>query len=715
MRGLMLALFLCLGPAASAQTVTFRSGNHAEFARVVLDITPGQDWAFGRAGEDYVLAFGPGLAFDLSGVFARIPRDRLRDIAVDADTGRLTFRIGCDCHATAFLFQPDKLVVDVTDGPPPPESPWETALPAAGPAAVRSLPLLVDQAPSLLFLPLIAPTTANTPPASPQLPDVDALAAGMARAVAAGVLEPAASVAMAAPPSPVDPNAMAEWSRPSPPESTPLPTFPTQPGIAFITADVLERTLPGAREIGSGGDACRPEGDFDLAAWGPTGDFAQDIGQLRQHVIDAAGALDGEAVVALARGYLHYGLGAEARQVLALADEDSTTHRLLANLADLIDGRPVAAGTFADQAGCLTAAALWSALAAGTIVGRSPEERTAIETAFRVLPPGPRQAVGPRLAGIFLAAGQADSAAALLGRIPAQASGTEEAIAVESDIIRDAASAAAARDALLAAIRNGSRASAGTMVRLVDATIAAELPVESWMIETLAALRFEHSESPMSRTLAVAELEALVASGRFTEANSLLADARLPIDGEERSLQGAALARALAARGSDTEFLDVIFSRSFDLAPGAPANAVAERLIALGFPDVGLDILAPPAESGAMAERRRLRAAALRALGQDEEAARVLTGSVAAGDAPVTAAAAWRAGDWEAIRQADDPLLRAVAEGVLEDAPPAPTDDSLASRAALVTAAAETRRLADELLARFPAPDPAVASPGGQP
>jgi hypothetical protein len=75
------------------------------------------------------------------------------------------------------------------------------------------------------------------------------------------------------------------------------------------------------------------------------------------------------------------------------------------------------------------------------------------------------------------------------------------------------------------------------------------------------------------------------------------------------------------------------------------------------------------------------------------------------------ATAAWRAGDWDALTAAEDPLLTAAAAAVLDDADRPEGDNSLAGRAALIGAAEETRRLAEALLQRFPAPGPGQPLP----
>ena len=698
MRHLGLALLLVAGLPASAQTVTFRSGNHPGFVRLVLDIPAGTTWDLGRSGEGYALDLGPGFDFDLSGIFERIPRDRLAGIAAAEAPGRLTLDLACSCHATAFLFQPDKLVIDVVDGPPPGNSPWEDPVMAGTPAAAPDFPLVSALPPAtLLFDPATEPALRQDNPL------LDDLAADMARAVSTGLLDASVTAPVTeASPDPAPALAAATQA---------LPAGPVRPGVNFITADRLQRTTPGARDIGRNGQPCTPETEFDFAAWGPTGDFARDVGDLRREVVDAAGAPDGKALTSLARAYLHFGFGAEARQTLTLVGEESTTSRLLGTFADLIDGRPVAPGAFADQSGCLTAATLWSALAEGSIDGRTAAERTAIEAAFRVLPAGPRQAVAPRLAALFLAAGQTESASTMMARMPAGGARSDEAVAVESDIMRDAASAAAARETLLAAIEEGSRTSADTMTRLVDATLAAGMPVDPWMIDTLTALRFEYRDSPIAERLAISEIRAMTVTGRFEEVRSLLNDPDLPVAAADRTTLSAEFALAIADRGSDSQFLDFVFGDAPDVPPGPAANAVATRLVALGFPDVALELLGPAAGGEGMEERRRLRADALRALGQDEEAALILAGMAVDPDAG-NPDAAWRAGDWDAMTQGDDPLLTEVAAAVLEEAPPPVAEDSLADRAALIGAAEETRKLAEALLERFPPPGAAPPLPG---
>ncbi len=229
---LWIALIALLTPlTAMAGTVTFRSGEHADFSRLVLDIPPGTDWSLNRLADDYVLSLGEGMSFDTSAAFDRIPRDRIAALETPPDTGELVVRLGCDCHAVAFLFAPGKLVIDVADGPAPPGSPFEVARDGATgePGPDRPILPLVTPAPdrsaeaALLFA-IPEPDPVGGDPA------LAGLAADLSRAVAAGLLD--APEVLPAEATPAAPEAR--------PQEPPVSEVAARPGVNFITADVQE-------------------------------------------------------------------------------------------------------------------------------------------------------------------------------------------------------------------------------------------------------------------------------------------------------------------------------------------------------------------------------------------------------------------------------------------------------------------------------------------
>ncbi|SPH23434.1 hypothetical protein DEA8626_02497 [Defluviimonas aquaemixtae] len=118
---------------ALGETVRIRSGEHAGFSRIVLDLTKPTEWRLGRTEEGYELRLdGPDIVFDTERVFHMIPRDRIADLSAIGDGG-LALRLGCACHARAFLTERGALVIDVADGEATSDSPFERAVRRSAP------------------------------------------------------------------------------------------------------------------------------------------------------------------------------------------------------------------------------------------------------------------------------------------------------------------------------------------------------------------------------------------------------------------------------------------------------------------------------------------------------------------------------------------------------------------------------------------------------
>lgn len=115
-----------LASAAQADTVKVQAGDHDGFTRLV--VSPGKmtDWSLGRTMDGYELRLTtPDAQFDVGRIFDRIKRQRIADIGPGARPGALGLTLGCDCHATVFAMGGGKIVIDITDGPPPKSSPFE--------------------------------------------------------------------------------------------------------------------------------------------------------------------------------------------------------------------------------------------------------------------------------------------------------------------------------------------------------------------------------------------------------------------------------------------------------------------------------------------------------------------------------------------------------------------------------------------------------------
>jgi hypothetical protein len=419
------ALLLLLGAErAPAQEVSVRAGEHGGFTRLVLRVPEEGEWTLGPAPGGFEVRGPAGAEFDIRGAFRRIGRDRIAALR-PRPGGRLGLDIACACHAEMFRMEGVGLVLDVIDGPPPPGALAPGPAAPAAAAALPTLPLLLAPGPPP-FLPNPLDAALTAPPALP--PEEEDRVARTEAAILDSVAEAARhgflDLAPGTRPERAEEDLAAEGAR----ILQPGDARDGRPGVGVRTGLEQDRGAP----LGATGAACLAEEDFDLAGWAGGGDFVIEVPARLAALTDARDRLDPVAAEALARTYLAYGFGREARVALDLDGRSSRGRDVLRTLARLMDGEPVPAGTFADQAGCLGPVALWRALARGTLSGNDERERTAMTLALRALPKGARDAVALRLAGLFLDASDAAGAQAI-AELSSPAGG--EALLARADIV----------------------------------------------------------------------------------------------------------------------------------------------------------------------------------------------------------------------------------------------------------------------------------------
>ena len=138
--GLILALFFPVMTGAAPIVVT--SGEHDGFTRLVFSSATPLNWQLGATEDGYTLRVaGDGLTFDLADAFRIIGESRLAVLDPFRETpteAELRIVLNCACHARPFNFRPGVLVVDLRDGPPPPESSHEQPLTAPTSVAVQA-------------------------------------------------------------------------------------------------------------------------------------------------------------------------------------------------------------------------------------------------------------------------------------------------------------------------------------------------------------------------------------------------------------------------------------------------------------------------------------------------------------------------------------------------------------------------------------------------
>ena len=710
-----------------------RSGDHPTFARLVFAIAPGRDWDLARDGTGYALSIDGADGFDPSEVFDRITRSRIAGLRVASNNGSngLTIDLACDCHADAFLWRPDRLVVDIVDGPAPDDSPFEpsqtTALaaPAADPPSGQMMPSILpvvfglqDPLRPIDGMPIgPTPRGAIADPTSdhqtaPHRPDSfvaateAALMSDLAAAVELGMIEMGSD--RTAPVSEGDPHSDPEHpdTTDNRPGSEPVPGHATQtgavPGLASRTA-VVE--LPSTGPLTG---ACPPGDAYDVPSWtDPSSDFSTQLGHLRAQLFSENGAPDGMALVSLSRLYVAHGLGREAAQLLTLVEDTTTPDiRALAVMTAVVEGEPVPAAAIT---GCTGAAQLWSALATGGFAAMSSADKSAALAAFAVLPAPAKGRIGPALASILAAAGDTAGAGAVLtGTMRSPAADLVETAAAETELTLVADGPERASALADEIIGTEETLSPEAVVTAIDLALRTGRPVTVETISLAQALRFEHRGTEVAARLASAEIRAHLAANRFDVAFALLSEMQPTLGPERMESLFEEATLAISERGSQSDFLGFAFAPFAGPVAPAAVNSVAARLLDLGFAERAADLLAEPVVGAALAQRVALRARADQAITEDaaEPELAQAEAHAASADPSVEPRAepdptAWQRGDWAELGGMDDPLLRRAAEAAQAAPFDLGTGAPLAARRAMLVEAEGTRALVNDLLSRF--------------
>lgn len=712
MRGLI--VFLLLWPAfATAQNVTVRSGEHDSFSRLVLAIGPSTQWRIETTEDGAALVLPDrSVVFETAEIFDRIPRDRLQAV-VQEDVNRLSLLYDCECHVDAFLWQPGQLVIDVIDGPNPFDAPTPRR-----PVARTPLPDLLSRVAPETAIARIDTGVFERSIALSQNEELrateEALVEGLARAASQGFLEPAVIARPEAQVEPAADPAAAALPEPVAPRQSP------HPGVFVTTA--LDRDFAGLESMLAGltEDKCLSADLFEVGDWSGGRAFHEEVTQAMLVLDGDFGQVPANAAEELAKVYLHFGFGAEARMVLSVDPASSQQRQVLTELSRVIDDEPVQVPLLLTQAGCMSPASLWAFLARP----ERPDEklRNRILQDYFSLPQPLRGQIAPRLANGFLSTGDTEAADRILRAAEGHdVAGSHEALSAQATLAEETGAPEVALAMLEQQADDNARTTPQSVIRLINLALEqGQMPSDEELI-LAAALRQEFRNDPVARDLAVAEALGYVAHGDHSMALDLLA-------GRTDASAADALNRTYASLSEDVDdllFLEISFAPLPESLNGETRNKLAARVLDAGFPQRAKEILAPSAIREAAAERRYLLAEAALRLGQTTEVIDLLQGLneararslradayTASGDHDAALSAAspidspadpvleFRAGAWERLTAQQDPAFAEFAGAVL-DGSAGGAVDTLADRREVLDQSRVTRQAVENLLLEF--------------
>ncbi|MCF2871599.1 hypothetical protein L0664_11035 [Octadecabacter sp. G9-8] len=705
--------------AAFAEPVTIRSGEHDSFSRLVLAIGVGSQWEVTPTDGGYFLNLdGSTDGFDTSTVFDRIPRNRLAAVA-QRDGDSLFLEVNCACYIDSFLWQPGQLVVDIIEGVDPeviegePSMNAEFATPPDKPTQLPNLLRIREESPPQTVV--IPSALQGSPQSSETQMTETALIEGLARAASQGFLNPAMQNVPNASSSP--PAVINE----EPEDFLEASVLDGQPGVGISTAMDREFALLGDMLESSVGQQCLPADLFEVSTWGDDSAFHSQVADLAEGLAGEFGEEPREAQDALARLYIHFGFGAEARAVLTSDTALSQSRQILNELAGIVDQYPGNYALIAAQKGCSTPAALWAFYVDPSALEN--DERNHILQQFFALPQPLRGQFAPRLARKFIAINDTDAAAKLLRAAEDHdAEVTHDVQATHALIAEEVDDPERALEVLAQEADDNARITPESLIRLIELALEQGQTPQRSDLALAAAMRQEFRGTPAASALAIAEANGLIALGDYAEALAILGDR--DDDGATNVVNNAysQLTRVATA----AVFLEFGYGLIPDAVTADTRNAMARRMIDTGFPERALSLLDGPAEREAAAERRYLRAeAGIESenhaiaidglMGMNDARARALRARVYAGLGEHRAALEavdpmsakpgqetlqFRAGAWERLTLEEDEILSGFAEAVLAPSVTAPAE-TLEDRRAILAQSQESRRAVEGLLQRF--------------
>ena len=731
---LLLATLVCGLPVPGwANPVTVRSGEHDGFTRLVLDLPRPRGWTVEQEGRTARLVLnGKKVDFDLSNSFRKITTGRIIDLFPAADANALTIALNCDCKIDAFRLGNEMLVIDIRGAPAsaggqprPPARPVPPILETAtSTIPAGSIPLLpfsshrpdrtarlkfgphpqdrnvadlpdiqtaerfTEPAPSVTAPGLVVPSSAQPSGRDPRITEAERrLAEQLSRAVSQGLVTSRAA------------------HLPEPAEQHHEPTLPSTapnkaaksgtPAInlrAQTSADRDFLEALGVPVTTLNGETCISTAKLEISSWAGEGTFSQEVGRLRGSLMGEFDRPDPDAGLALARLYLHYGFGAEARHVLKAAPVSQDDLSLLQTLADIIEfGHGSDTGVFANQFDCDTSAALWAVLSVPTVPGMAKINDNAVLRAINALPPHLRTLLGPTASERLRAAGHEPLSAQLLDLVERGVATSDPRLdfsragqaLVDDDLL-------AASTALQKVVETNTELSPKALIQLIESRLSRKLPIDMQMAELAGAYALEYRKQPLGVDLKRVHILALAEAGAYDLAFAELAHFAPFSDPETvDQMRGHAMA-ALAANGGTLPFLKYALrtgDASTTALDASSENAVAARLLDLGFPAQAASYLQTDAIGAQDKIRRILRArvalaemkprraeadllglsgpeadklrARARSMSGDHAVAQRLFATLDQKEAMVEQA--WLAGDWTVLRASDDPLLAEVA------------------------------------------------------
>ena len=399
-------------------------------------------------------------------------------------------------------------------------------------------------------------------------------------------------------------------------------------------------------------DHCLPDRRIAIHSWGNDEPFADQLGPMRAALVREFDDVNPASVRALAKLYLYFGFGAEARAMLTMLPAEAAASKkqvMLVAMADLLDGEDLGINhPFSGQQGCDGAAAFWAALADGNI--RKTANTDAIQQAFAKLPVHLRVNFGPQLSSLFANAGNLHIAEAILRSV--SRTGMEyvpEIHLAEAAIAELEGDTELVAEKLTEEVAERTESAPSALIDLINLSYEERKALSPDVPELTASYELESRENELGTRLRHAGVVALALTGQFDLAFDELPQVSKRDGPAARADVMEPLMTLLTERADDVTFLNygLAFARQSTTAEAAPvAEIMARRMLDLGFAEQAQSLLQKLALEPENKERRLMMAETALALGKPHNALVELMGLEGSRANRMRAEALWRNGEF---------------------------------------------------------------------
>ena len=605
-RHILTLALVAVSTSVSADTVSFQSGEHGSFTRIVATL-PTQDtnWQVSSTGRTYTLTIqGEDFQFDTDSIFTRISRSRLASVETDPSSGEAKLNLACDCVIESERFGDRHVILDIRErtSDDPAEAPSNFTLRLQDIQPKEPLRYGLSQGTAVPARPEASAPEAEPSAEEPQADPIAMLGSHahdrekvsriaqqvikqINRAKEQNLLD---GVDRAEPPATeVELDNGSNWKMSDHKDTIEKAQNNTLNVSTYNAMDVASQEISALLAGRNGPPACIDDALLDIESWGGQAPFAVELGQLRSNLVGEFDRTNSDALTKLAQFYIAHTFGAEARQILRTLPEAEQNSVLWA-MSELVESGKVSAGNpFIEQDRCDSDVVFWAALSGQTLANQDALDR-AFETLIG-LPIPLREHLAPYLSNRLVEQGHFESAAQVLHAVerinPTQSPEFEMAQAALHSELGDDEAAMVTLEKVASA---NSSVAPSALVALINTLAAQDAAVPADTIALVGALSVEHKAGALGPDLRHAHAQARMQALDFVAAFHVVQEIS-ELDGPQAAKRTRSeVARALMAHGDDFDVLRIAISEGLtepNVLEAATAFALAEKMYDLGFLD----------------------------------------------------------------------------------------------------------------------------------